>query len=105
MSEAPLSVGGLWHYPVTSLAGKRLPAPELTPDGIPGERDVLVLGSEGVRRGPKGSELPDAITDSSDFRDHSRRIVRFDILPLLVATDGAVLWRSASHAAECRRRP
>ena len=114
----PLHVAGLWRYPVKSLAGERITAAEIGPDGIPGDRIVRVRGPEGVRtsrrqyrllglRGTLDAEgrpcvnghpwsSPEALAlvkeaaggdawlEPWDGRD------RFDILPLLVATDGAV---------------
>src|SRR5690348_14609130 len=44
-----LTVGGLWRYPVKSLAGEALRAARLTTGGIPGDRIVHVRGPEGVR--------------------------------------------------------
>lgn len=113
-----LQVAGLWRYPVKSLAGEAVASAELTANGIPGDRIVLVRGPEGVRtsrrqhlllglRGtldadgralvngypwhsPEALALvkhaagPDAWLEEADQDD------RFDILPLLVATDGAV---------------
>src|SRR5215208_3855504 len=35
-------VAELWRYPVKSLAGERLEAAELRPDGIVGDRNVVV---------------------------------------------------------------
>jgi uncharacterized protein len=113
-----LYVAGLWRYPVKTLAGERLSTAALSLDGIPGDRVVWVRGPEGVRTsrrhfrllGLRGTSNPgghalinghpwespaalalvkraagdDAWLTESDPRD------RFDVLPLLVATDGAV---------------
>lgn len=113
-----LHVAGLWRYPVKTLAGEALSTASVGPRGITGDRGVWVLGPEGVRtsrrhyrllglRGTLGAEQhalvnghpwetaealalvkeaagADAWLDTSDDRD------RFDVLPLLVATDGAV---------------
>ena len=113
-----LTVGGLWRYPVKSLAGEPLTRATLTTDGIPGDRIVHVRGPEGVRtsrrhhrmlglRAVLGADGRPKI-DGRDWQDpHSLRaareaagddawleaydgLERFDILPLLVATDGAV---------------
>lgn len=111
-------VAGLWCYPVKSLAGEPLAEARLTRNGIPGDRIVHVRGPEGVRTsrrqyqllglhattGPDGQPLIDGHRwDSEIARDLVRGkagrdaelvaydgLERFDILPLLVATDGAV---------------
>ncbi len=113
-----LYVKGLWRYPVKTLAGVSLDTAELTPTGIPGDRIVHVRGPEGVRTsrrqhlllGLKGTLGPDGRPlvnghpwDSEEASELVRRaagadawleaydgVERFDILPLLVATDGAV---------------
>ena len=113
-----LYVKGLWRYPVKTLAGVPLETAELTPTGIPGDRIVHVRGPEGVRTsrrqhlllGLKGTLGPDGWPlvnghrwDSEEALQLVRRAagadawlaahdgaLRFDVLPLLVATDGAV---------------
>jgi uncharacterized protein len=113
-----LFVAGLWRYPVKTLAGEALDSAELTPSGIPGDRIVHVRGPEGVRTsrrhhrliglhgalGADGEPLIDGHRwDSSEALTLVRAaagddaelvafdgLERFDILPLLVATDGAV---------------
>lgn len=113
-----LHVGGLWRYPVKSLAGERLHTAELSRTGIPGDRIVHVRGPEGVRTsrrqhrllGLHGTLSPDGVPlvdghpwDSSEALALVQAaagsdawlaaydgVERFDILPLLVATDGAV---------------
>ena len=113
-----LTVAALWRYPIKTLAGESLRSAELTVDGIFGDRIVHVRGPEGVRTsrrqfrllglhaslGPDGQPLvngvpwtspralelvqeaagPDAWLEAYDGPE------RFDVLPLLVATDGAV---------------
>jgi len=113
-----LHLAELWRYPVKSLAGERVSSATLAHDGIAGDRIVRVRGPEGVRTSrrhyrllrlhgsldahcrPLIDGLPwdsaealalvrdaagaDAWLEASDGLD------RFDILPLLVATDGAV---------------
>jgi uncharacterized protein len=113
-----LTVAALWRYPVKTLAGERIETAELTNLGIPGDRIVHVRGPEGVRTsrrhhrllglhgtlGEDGRPLIDghawdsaealalvraaAGDDATLVADDSAQ--RFDILPLLVATDGAV---------------
>lgn len=113
-----LYVEQLWRYPVKSLAGERLPSADLTPTGIPGDRVVHVRGPEGVRTsrrqhrllglrgtlGADGMALIDGLPwDAPEALERVRAaagpdaelvaydgIARFDVLPLLVATDGAV---------------
>lgn len=111
-------VAGLWRYPVKTLAGESLAHAEITPEGIPGDRIVQVYGPEGVRTARRqyrllglhgtlsavGQPLIDGIPwDSAEALAAVQRAAgqdatleeyhgldRFDILPLLVATDGAV---------------
>jgi MOSC domain-containing protein len=113
-----LYVKGLWRYPVKTLAGVPLEAAELTPTGIPGDRLVHVRGPEGVRtsrrqhlllglsatldpdghplisghpwRSPEALALVRRAAGDDAWLEASDSIERFDVLPLLVATDGAV---------------
>ena len=114
----PLHVESLWRYPVKSLAGEQLSTTMLRPDGIAGDRIIRVRGPEGVRTSRRHYRLlglrgtldaagsatingrpwnstealalvkeaagADAWLEAWDGLD------RFDILPVLVATDGAV---------------
>lgn len=113
-----LHVAGLWRYPVKTLAGERLSAAAIGPQGIPGDRIVRVLGPEGVRTSRRHHRLlglrgtldangrplvdghawdsPDALAlvraaaGSDAWLEAVDGLERFDVLPLLVATDGAV---------------
>jgi MOSC domain-containing protein len=113
-----LHVKGLWRYPVKTLAGEPLEMARLTPVGIPGDRIVHVRGPEGVRTsrrhyhllglkgtlGADGRPLVDGLPWQSEealvlvrraagsdaWLDAHDGVERFDVLPLLVATDGAV---------------
>ena len=113
-----LHVAGLWRYPVKSLAGEPLSTAVIGPDGIPGDRIVRVRGPEGVRtsrrqyrllglRGTLDSEgcpringhpwnsaealvLVKEAAGADAWLEAWDGLDRFDILPLLVATDGAV---------------
>lgn len=113
-----LHVAGLWRYPVKTLAGEALERAELTALGIAGDRVVHVRGPEGVRTsrrhhrllglrgttGPNGRPLVNGLPWDSDevlalVREAAGEDAwleaydgpeRFDVLPLLVATDGAV---------------
>jgi uncharacterized protein YcbX len=114
-----MKVAEIWRYPVKSMAGERLSAAALTVDGIPGDRVVHVRDSRDhvvtSRSRPRlllhkgtlgvdGEPLVDgrpwtdpAVADevvaaagegSVLIRDDD--LDRFDVLPLLVATDGAI---------------
>ena len=113
-----LRVAGLWRYPVKSLAGESLTTSALEQGGIPGDRIVRVRGPEGVRTsrrqyrmlGLRGTLDPsgrpringhawntgEALTlvkqaaGADAWLEGWEGLDRFDILPLLVATDGAV---------------
>lgn len=113
-----LFVQALWRYPVKTLAGERLATAQLTGHGILGDRLVWVCGPEGVRTsrrhhrllglsatlGADGRPLIDGHPwDSAEatalvkgaaggdaWLEASDEEARFDVLPLLVATDGAV---------------
>jgi hypothetical protein len=117
-NPSPLRVAGLWRYPVKSMAGEPLQAAELTEAGIPGDRIVQVVGPEGVRtsrrqhlllglRGTLGADGQPLVNGFPWKSDEALALVkraagedawleaydgleRFDVLPLLVATDGAV---------------
>ena len=109
----------LWRYPVKSMAGERLERAELGPDGVAGDRLLQVrdghdrivtsrsrpaLLSHRGTLGPDGEPLvdgrpwatPEVDRDVVAATGPGARLVRaepldrFDILPLLVATDGAV---------------
>jgi len=113
-----LHVAGLWRYPVKTLAGELLSTAAVGLNGIPGDRAVWVMGPEGVRTsrrhyrllGLRGTlnqrghalinghpwESPEALAlvkqaaGDDAWLEASDAQNRFDVLPLLVATDGAV---------------
>ncbi|MFL5301440.1 MAG: MOSC domain-containing protein [Anaeromyxobacteraceae bacterium] len=114
-----MRVAELWRYPVKSMAGERLGAATLTEDGLDGDRVAWVEDPRGrlvtartrprllghrATLGPEGGILVDGrpLDDASVARDvalaadDGARLVRrggerrFDVLPLLVATDGAI---------------
>lgn len=109
----------LWRYPVKSMAGEKLEQVELTPLGLKGDRQILVQGANGriltsrthhKLLGLKGRldgegevwidgwhwHSAEAAQLVSDTLQQPVRLIRhegperFDILPLLVATDGAI---------------
>jgi len=113
-----MHVAELWRYPVKSLAGEPLSIAAIGPSGIPGDRVLRVRGPEGVRTSRRQYRLlglhgtldahgrpridghawnsPEALALIQHAAGADARLEawegldRFDILPLLVATDGAV---------------
>jgi len=113
-----MHIAGLWRYPVKSMAGEAIHSASLTPLGIPGDRVVHVRGPQFLRTarrhhgllglhatlGPEGEVLVDGLPWADTLILERTRAAagedselvafegaeRFDILPLLVATDGAV---------------
>jgi uncharacterized protein len=113
-----MHVAQLWRFPVKSMGGEQLETAELGLDGVTGDRVVHVQGPRGVvtsrtrprllglhaRLGPDGEPLVDgrpwgSSEVAADVRaaagDEARLVrydglERFDVLPLLVATDGAI---------------
>jgi uncharacterized protein YcbX len=103
-------VSELWRYPVKSMAGERLEVAELRDDGIDGDRIVHAVDDHGrlvtarshpallahrATLGPGGDPLVDGRPWESADVDGVRLVRaagghRYDILPLLVATDGAI---------------
>jgi uncharacterized protein YcbX len=114
-----MHVSELWRYPVKSLKGEMLEQAEIAPLGIPGDREIIVrslsgrlftsrakpklLGLRG-ELGPNGFpsinghpwNSAEALALVSAAVDEPARLEQvpqpqgFDILPLLIATDGAV---------------
>jgi uncharacterized protein len=114
-----MQVSELWRYPVKSMAGETLPEAELRVDGILGDRLIHVEDGHGRvltarshprllgLRGTLGADgtalVNDLPWDAPETAAAVRRAAgsgakliryegpeRFDVLPLLVATDGAV---------------
>ena len=114
-----MTVTGIWRYPVKSLAGEQMRSTQLTRTGLVGDRIVQVYDGRGrvmtartfprllqlhATLGSNGEPLVDGLPWHS--REVGQRIEaavapgarlqrfdgpeRFDILPLLVCTDGAV---------------
>jgi MOSC domain-containing protein len=114
-----IHVAGLWRYPVKSMAGERLGTADLRVEGIPSDRALYVVDADGdilsARTRPlllrhhatlaadgevlvdgRPWDSPGVAADVERAAGPGARIVeatgpeRFDILPLLVATDGAI---------------
>jgi uncharacterized protein YcbX len=114
-----MHVSELWRYPIKSLKGERMEQAQITPVGIPGDRGVVVIRSLNGRiltsrvkpklLGLQGSLSADGVPTVNGFPWDSQEAhllvteaageavtlaplpapLAFDILPLLVATDGA----------------
>ena len=109
----------LWRYPVKSMGGEPLERAEVTEQGIVGDRLVVVRNGSGrvltarkkpallghrAQLGPAGEPLvdgrpwssPEVAADVARAAGPDARLERlagpdgFDVLPLLVATDGAI---------------
>src|SRR3954470_19505927 len=114
-----MKLAEIWRYPVKSMGGERLPTAQVTPGGIPGDRVVHVedergrvvtsrsrpqlllhrasLGADGEPRvDGRAWRDPGVAADVAKAGGTGARLVRgdgldrFDVLSLLVATDGAV---------------
>jgi len=113
-------VAEIWRYPVKSLAGEQVDAAEINADGIAGDRRVLIFNEQTrrlvtSRTHPKLLGLKGTLDENNmalingipwDNPEADRMIMtaagpharlidwdgleRFDVLPLLVATDGAI---------------
>ena len=121
-----MRVAELWRYPVKSLRGERLERAEVGANGIVGDRVVHVRDGRGrvltsrtkphllglsAKLGPDGEPLIDATPWESDVAAAAVRAAagpdaqlvrydgreRFDVLPLLVATDGAIAALGVDH--------
>ena len=114
-----MRVAAIWRYPVKSMAGEQLGATEITHAGLPGDRLVHVRGENDrlitarthpgllgltARLGEAGVPLIGGLPwDSAEVAAAASRaagepvslvrhegLERFDVLPLLVGTDGAI---------------
>jgi uncharacterized protein YcbX len=116
----------LWRYPVKSMAGERIETAEVTEAGIAGDRMVLVVGPGGriitsrthprllglrAMLAPGGDvlvdgkrwddpEIAEAVRAAAGPNAHLVRYdgpERFDVLPLLIGTDGAFEQLGVDH--------
>ncbi|HEX7797807.1 MAG TPA: MOSC N-terminal beta barrel domain-containing protein [Vicinamibacterales bacterium] len=114
-----MRIDAIWRYPVKSMAGERMKVAEITEAGLAGDRIVQVYDRDGrivtARKFPRllrfhATLSPDGepLVDGLPWRSHevAQRVEaavapgarlerfdgpdRFDILPLLVCTDGAL---------------
>jgi uncharacterized protein len=122
-----MHVSEIWRYPIKSLKGERLSEAEITKLGIPGDRQIAVIRTINgrfltSRSRPKLLGLQGSINANgvATINGHSwdsaeaLQLVReaagepvtlqqipapqaFDVLPLLVATDGAARYLNIDH--------
>jgi len=121
-----MNVSEIWRYPVKTMAGEKLQRAGVGPLGIEGDRVVHVEDARGrviTSRshprflGHKGAlgrhgeimvdgrpwESPEVAADVADIAGPGAQLVRyegaerFDVLPLLVATDGAIAAFGHDH--------
>jgi uncharacterized protein YcbX len=113
-----MKLAAIWRYPIKSMRGEQLSAAELSSDGVSGDRTVQVfdrrdrlvtarthpallghhgtLGADGEPRVDghlwTTSEAEALVVAAVGPGAHLRRVddSRFDVLPLLVCTDGAL---------------
>jgi uncharacterized protein YcbX len=111
-------ISQLWRYPVKSMAGERLDVADVSLNGITGDRSALVVRGGRIvtsrthpkllahRGGIDANGSPTADGFAWDSREAAAIAVdaagdgaaliryegpeRFDVLPLLIATDGAI---------------
>jgi uncharacterized protein YcbX len=122
-----MRVSEIWRYPVKSLKGERLEETEITKLGIPGDRQIVVVRTINGRfltsrsrpklLGLQGSINPDGVPTINGHLWNAPEALQlvleaagepvtlgqvpapqaFDILPLLVATDGAARYLNIDH--------
>jgi uncharacterized protein len=122
-----MHVAEIWRYPIKSLKGQRLQETAITPEGIPGDREIVVVRSLNERiltsrikpkmLGLEGGIGADGLPTINGFRWDSEEALQrvteaageavtlrrlpapqaFDVLPLLVATDGAARFLNIDH--------
>jgi uncharacterized protein YcbX len=113
-----MHLAAIWRYPIKSMRGESLDAAALTSEGLDGDRTVQVYDGRGRlitarthpallgHRGAVGDDREPTV-DGHNWRTAEARALiekalgpgatlakdtqrRFDVLPLLVATDGAI---------------
>ena len=122
-----MHVSEIWRYPVKSLKGERLKETEITSLGIPGDRQIAVIRTINGRfltsrskpqlLGLQGSINANGIATINGHPWNSAEALRlvheaagepvtlqqipapqaFDVLPLLIATDGAARYLNIDH--------
>ena len=122
-----MHVAEIWRYPVKSLKGERLNETEITRLGIPGDRQIAVIRTINGRfltsrskpklLGLQGALGADGVPTINGHRWDSAAALQlvheaagepvtleqvpapqaFDVLPLLVATDGAARYLNIDH--------
>jgi uncharacterized protein YcbX len=118
-SKARMWLSEIWRYPIKSMGGEQIPSVSLGAEGIPGDRLIQVQDRRGrtvtsrshpgllLHRGTLGADGEPRVDDrpwqaTAVARDvesaagsggrlaREEGLDRFDVLPLLVATDGAL---------------
>ncbi|HLK07352.1 MAG TPA: MOSC N-terminal beta barrel domain-containing protein [Candidatus Angelobacter sp.] len=122
-----MHVSEIWRYPIKSLKGERLNETEITKLGIPGDRQIAVIRTINGRfltsrsrpkmLGLQGSINADGVPIINGHLWNSPEALQlvleaagepvtlqqvpppqaFDVLPLLVATDGAARYLNIDH--------
>lgn len=122
-----MHVSEIWRYPVKSLKGERLTETEITKFGIPCDRQIAIVRTINGRfltsrvrpklLGLQGSINPDGVPAINGHRWDSAEALHlvhqaagepimiqqipapqaFDVLPLLIATDGAAKYLNIDH--------
>lgn len=122
-----MHVSEIWRYPVKSLKGERLNETDITKLGIPGDRQIAVIRTINGRfltsrskpklLGLQGSINENGVPTINGYPWKSAKALQlvleaagepvtleqipapqaFDILPLLVATDGAARYLNIDH--------
>ena len=96
-----MRIQAIWRYPVKSMAGERLERACVSSSGIEGDRIVQVRNGRG--------RVVTCRTDPALLGHHSHLVrddgsERFDLLPRLVATDGAIAAFGRDEAAPSQPR-